>query len=541
MRSLVTGHWLLLAGAALALGSGVCFAEKATPTREAAATLVVFNNKDSESVGLAGYYAEKRGIPFTQLVGIDCEPKEEIAREGYDRDIAAPLRAAFAERGWWRLEKGPDGVMASVENKMRFMALMRGVPLKIAPVAAHPGDTPPPANTPAELRNNAASVDSELALLGYFTKAVSGPLNNPYFQRETPFMDAALPSLMLVCRLDAADAKTVRRMIDDSLAAERDGLWGFCYADMRGLKDGGLAEGDKWIQGAAAAAQKRGLPVILDNGAQMFPDAYPMRHAALYYGWYAGDVGGPLAQPDFRFEKGAVAVHIHSFSASSLRDPNRQWCAPLLAHGAAAVIGNVYEPLLGLTANLDVFQKHLGEGFTFAESAYASLRGLSWMSTFVGDPLYRPFPPEMDENKTPPGASPEWVACRDGLRAWRSGKRPEAAQILGTAGKRLKNGAPFETLGLLHASAGKLGASFVAFEQARKFYTDRDDVLRTWIHQVNLLRFNGRAKEALAETRRLIKAHPRERATDVFRMIENQLAPPPPTPAPATSGAATQR
>jgi uncharacterized protein (TIGR03790 family) len=527
--------------ALLALASCACFAEKVTPTREAAATVVVFNNKDSDSVALAGYYAEKRGIPFTQLVGIDCGPKEEITREEYDRDIAAPLRAAFAEHGWWRLEKGPDGVMAAVQNKMRFVAVMRGVPLKIAPAVAYPGDTPPPGLV-AGMNNNAASVDSELTLLGNFGKQITGPANNPFFGSETPFMDTDMPALMLVCRLDAADAKTVRRMIDDSLWAERNGLWGFCYADTRGLaKENGLVAGDKWIQDAATDAQRNGFPAILDNGAEIFPDAYPMRHAALYYGWYAADVSGPIAQPDFRFERGAVAVHLHSFSALSLRDPSHQWCAPLLAHGTAATLGNVYEPLLGLTANLDVFQQHLTKGFNFAESSYASARGLSWMNIFVGDPLYRPFSRLTDENKTPKGAPPEWVACRDALRAWRLGNSGRAGQILRTRGGQLHNGVPFETLGLLLAAEHKLDASFEAFAQARKYYADRGDYLRTWIHQVNLLRFNGRGNEALADARRLIKAFPKERATNVFRLIERQLAPPPPTVTPATSGTAAAR
>ena len=54
-----------------------------------------------------------------------------------------------------------------------------------------------------------------------------------------------------------------------------------------------------------------------------------MSDCALYYGWYADGVVGPFAQPSFRFMPGAVAVHIHSFSASTLRDPNANWVAPL--------------------------------------------------------------------------------------------------------------------------------------------------------------------------------------------------------------------
>ena len=59
--------------------------------------------------------------------------------------------------------------------------------------------------------------------------------------------------------------------------------------------------------------------------------------------------------------------------------------------GAAASIGNVYEPYLQFTAQLDIFNDRLLHGFTFAESAYMSMRVLSWMSVMVGDPLYRPY------------------------------------------------------------------------------------------------------------------------------------------------------
>ena len=532
---------VMLCAATLALVWAEPLRGEPPPSREAAATVVVYNDKDPDSVALAGLYAKKRGIPFTQLAGIEIEPREEITRDEFDLQIQKPLRDVFTERGWWRLAKNPDGGEFAAENKMRFMVLMRGVPLKIAAAAAYPGDQPAPAEMPVQLHTNAASVDSELSLLGFHTRVITGPAHNPYYQRETPFLDAALPGMLLVCRLDAADVKTVRRMMDDALEAERVGLWGFCYADMRGLKDGGLVQGDRWIQRAAADAQKAGLPVILDNGGPMFPDGYPMRHAALYYGWYSADIAGPLARPGFAFQQGAIAAHIHSFSAATLRNPRKGWVAPLLDRGAAATLGNVYEPLLALTADLEIFQKRLGEGFTFAEAGYASLRGLSWMTVFVGDPLYRPFPSFLEAERQPQGAPAEWVACRDGLRAWQGGKTEEGRELLSGAGKRLRAGAPFETLGLLEAAARRLEAAFAAFAEARKYYDHNEDVLRTWIHQVNLLRFNARKQEALKETRRLIKKYPAEPATAVLRMIENQLAPPPPTPVPPGPAAVPKR
>ena len=45
-----------------------------------------------------------------------------------------------------------------------------------------------------------------------------------------------------------------------------------------------------------------------------------MTDCALYYGWYAEKIAGPFVQSDFKFARGALAVHIHSFSASTLRD-----------------------------------------------------------------------------------------------------------------------------------------------------------------------------------------------------------------------------
>src|SRR5207244_5918627 len=92
-----------------------------------------------------------------------------------------------------------------------------------------------------------------------------------------------------------------------------------------------------------------------------------------------------------------------------LRDPNANWVAPLITRGAAASIGNVYEPYLQLTSHLNVFNDRLLHGFTFAESAYMSIQALSWMSVMVGDPLYRPYGQwiQIDARDSTKGAS-DW-------------------------------------------------------------------------------------------------------------------------------------
>ena len=100
---------------------------------------------------------------------------------------------------------------------------------------------------------------------------------------------------------------------------------------------------------------------------------------------------GPFTQLDFRFAQGAIAVHIHSYSASTLRDPGANWVGPLLARGATASLGNVYEPYLQLTNHLDILTIDCFMDLRLPKVAYMSMQGLSWMNVAVGDPLYRPY------------------------------------------------------------------------------------------------------------------------------------------------------
>jgi tetratricopeptide (TPR) repeat protein len=60
-------------------------------------------------------------------------------------------------------------------------------------------------------------------------------------------------------------------------------------------------------------------------------------------------------------------------------------------------MGCVYEPYLQGSPNVGIFFERLLQGCNFAESAYASQQMLSWQTTFVGDPLYRPCALSLDE------------------------------------------------------------------------------------------------------------------------------------------------
>jgi uncharacterized protein (TIGR03790 family) len=465
-----------------------------TPTRESAATLVVYNNLDPSSVALAAYYAKRRAIPIDHIVGLDCPATEEISRAQYDETIAGPLRRIFAERGWWHAPDDPN--LSVSDNQIRFVALMRGIPLKIASTPFYAGDSY--SGRQPELASNAAAVDSELATLGVRTRKISGPLKNFYFQSFTPFMDTPLAPIMLVCRLDAPTPEIVQNMIDGALSAERGGLNGFAYIDLRGITTGPMAMGDKWLATAAVALRQYGMPLVWDNSPALFPADFPMDHAAVYLGWYSGSVEGPMARDDFRFEPGAIAVHIHSFSASTLRDPRANWAAPLLAHGAAATLGNVYEPYLALTPNLDIFADRLRNGFTFAESAYAAQPALSWMTTFIGDPLYRPFQ-NVDEAAEGGGRPAiEYAAYRKGARAWYEKSRADGEKALAASARELQSGIVWEGLGLLQWSIPDNNAALASFREAEACYGVSEDGLRTVLHQAEILKTENKMDQARA-------------------------------------------
>lgn len=515
---------LFLSSLAGLFATALCPAQQAAPpeapkpTLDAAATVVVYNEDEPESHGLADFYAEKRAIPAEHIVGLKCSTQEEITRADYDSTIAEPLRKIFTDKGWWKL-RPPDDALGPVEsNRIRFIALMRGLPLKIAPAADYEGDKPYH-NSPIGEHNEAA-VDSELATLALRLRTVSGAINNPYFKSFSGFRDARHPELMLVARLDGPTAVTVRRMINDSITTEQTGLRGFAYLDARGLaaqgSPGGLQEGDLWLQAAANQLQRSGVPVILDNGPALFPQGYPMRHAALYFGWYAGQIEGAFAGIGIRFRPGAVACHIHSFSASTLRSTEASWVGPLLTQGAAATMGNVYEPFLTLTPHLDIFSERLRGGYSFAESAYMSQRVLSWMTTFVGDPLYRPYPALAENAGGKDNA--EWDTYATLAKQWFT-KRAPAETALQQAATKMRSGLLFEGLGLLQMRANDAKAAIVSFEQARKTYTNPDDAIRAAIHEVIQLKATGREGEAAKIVQQEVKARRTAPGLAVLKMI----------------------
>ncbi len=501
--------------------------------------VVVYNEADPLSRDLADFYAGKRGIDHERVVGLKCSIAEEISREEYDTTIAGPLRAIFDAKHWWTRSPdrpGSEPTSTVESNRIRFLVLIRGIPLKIKPTTNYPGDF---CSQPSPIKDqNAACVDSELAVLGLFTRSISGIVPNPTFRSYVRFTEPMPPGLMFTGRLDAPTGTMVRRMIEDSLAVEKTGLWGRCYVDGRGMAPGSnpLAEGDEWMKKIATETAPHVLPTIYDNLPGMFPTAFPMTEAAMYFGWYSEQPAGPFTRDDFHFRPGAVACHIHSFSATSVRDPSRWWVAPLINRGADAVLGNVYEPYLSLTTHLDVFASRLTDGYTLAESAWEATPALSWMNTVVGDPLYRPGKfwqdLESDINASDPPAGTEPGVVTEGRAYWQgaqiwSGQGPEkGAAALEKSGNRLHSGRIYEGLAQLESAAGHLPRAIAAYEKAVQWYHEPSDLVRVAYDEVRLLVKAGqktRALEVLAAARKRDAKRPEAASLDE---LATELSPP---------------
>ncbi len=500
-------------------------------------TVVLYNRVIPESRDLAKYYAEQRGIPFRQVLGLVCSTEEEISRNEYITTIQKPVEAAFRANEWWAIQKTMTQGDTVVATKMRYLVIMRGIPLKVRADALLPEssaihEVPADHSIQQFFKSNESSVDSELAALFDLRNEYPGIVPNPYFRRFSSIFDVPpSASPLLVGRLDGPNADVVRSMIDAAIATEKQGLWGWAVIDARGIKSGPYQEGDKWLQQGAEFLRKQGVPVLFDDFEELIPRGFPMPATAVYYGWYAANATGPFADTAFRFQTGAVAAHIHSFSAVTLRSSTSGWASPLVLRGAAVTLGNVYEPYLSLTTNLDVFQDRLMAGFTVGEAAYMGNMALSWMNIVLGDPLYRPY---MAWTATSPPTAPgakAFVDYRTAVLA-SQGNVVAAAPALRILARSSGNSMFLEGLADAQMASGDATAALASLDTALAIETRESVRFRLIWQKLAVLRRKGDPQGAI---RLLADAlgdfrDPAQRSILDAILLKLQPPPPPPTP-----------
>jgi uncharacterized protein (TIGR03790 family) len=327
-----------------------------------------------------------------------------------------------------------------------------------------------------EARRNEAAVDSELALLPLVNETIplNGPIRNPIFGTTNRSVLSPTHGVLLVTRIDGPTAQIARGLIDKALQGEAEGLWGRTYFDLRHTTEPAYKIGDDWIRNASEVCRRLGFDAVVDDNPSTFPAGFPMSHIAIYMGWYDQDVSGPFAQPRVEFMPGAFAYHLHSYSAHPLRTTTKGWVGPLLAKGATITMGYVAEPFLTGTADMTVFAARLVYyGMSFGEAAYACQSVLSWQTTVVGDPLYRPFGTNPDQLKD------ELLRHNSKLLDWyylrllnvnlAAGKPiAEGVAVLEQFEKTTNSAVLSEKLGDLYATQGKPSSAVHAYQAALK-------------------------------------------------------------------------
>lgn len=506
-----------------------------TPVAFAAAredVVVVANRNVPESVDLAKYYMQQRDIPASHLCLVDLPVGEVVAREIFELQLRDPLleflrRQKLVEQVRRNpAEVGPhETSWTTLGTSIRYIVSMYGVPVRVADTRFQALRILQDQFRRINLKD-AAAVDSELALLLHPGYGLAGSTANPLFN-QVRWDDAGSASgwMLIATRLDGPDPKTVRRMIDDAIWAERYGLQGRVYVDARGIKDGGYQAGDHWLREAAERFMREGYEVVLDEADFIWGDAYPVERAAVYMGWYAENVAGPFAREDFRFQRGAVAYHIHSSSASILRSMDKRWTGPLLGKGAAVSMGAVTEPFLNYTPQLDVLADRLCEGHTFGESVYMAQPALSWQMTFVGDPLYTPFKTSLDEQiaalEKDGLPEVEWAYLRKVNLLVREGRFNYALEYCRGKLRERESLVLREKLGDLYAKNDLVNDAGEQYETVMEKSETAATALRVGVRWMLILRLLGRKDEAA-----VVEAQLRERWKDSPQLAWLEMAQP---------------
>jgi len=392
LRSLICYGVALAAGAWLR--AAVPVADDPVPR-----VVILANSADPDSVDIARHYAERRGVPEANIFLLKLSTAEIISRGEFASTLYQPLQDELVQAGWIQgypfpavgdPPQPPRRKYAMLGHRISYLVVCRGVPLKVANDPALPIDSKQAQTNPV-FNNNGAAVDSELALLAQSGYPLTGFVPNPLFHNDHPI--AATEQLVVkVGRLDGPTAADARGLVDLALSAEARGLVGRSYVDLVGP----YPLGDQWLEAAAKELATLGFDGDVDRNPGTFPPEARFDAPVLYFGWYANSVDGPFARPGFRFPPGAVALHIHSYSANSLRNTT-DWTPGLVARGVTATFGNVTEPYLQFTHEPQLILHALARGDTLGDAAAYAIAGFSWMGVMIGDPLYRPFKKSFDD------------------------------------------------------------------------------------------------------------------------------------------------
>jgi uncharacterized protein (TIGR03790 family) len=338
--------------------------------------VIVANERSAVSKSIAEYYARKRGIPAANVCYIRTNEVEEIPRDVFQREIAAPIARALIER--------------RLTERILYIVTTLGVPLRIKEKSSG-------------MTSGTASVDSELTLLYSDIKGlphpIQGPYQNPFHgKKDRPFQHPEFP-IYLVTRLAAYDFPGVRRLVDLAVNAVNRGK---VVLDLRNAGD---PTGDEWLRDAAIRLPRE--RVVFEDSTKA---VYDQRDVIAYGSWGSNDRNRKRRFVGFQWLPGAIMTEYVSTNGRTFARPPDHWTisswaaadqpkwfhgspqtlsADYLQEGATGASGHVDEPFLGFCPRPDLLFPAYLSGRTLAESYYLAIPAVSWMNIVIGDPLCR--------------------------------------------------------------------------------------------------------------------------------------------------------
>jgi uncharacterized protein (TIGR03790 family) len=378
-------------------------------------------------------------VPKANIIALPMSSSETIGWPEFIRTIYQPLQDALVARKWIdafsstltdRIGRKRYGIYG---ERISYLVVCHGVPLRVSDDPELRGDVHGMTLQTGEVTNEGA-VDSELTLLAPSTYEIDGWVPNPlYSVNQRPVVDAE--PVVKVARIDGPTFADAAALVDHALEAERTGLLGRFYVKVRGPH----SLGEQWLEQTASELDGLGFDGDVDRTDTDQPVSARFDAPAFYFGWHSQDLNGPMTLPGFRFPAGAIALHIHSFSARTVRSTTLGWCGPMVARGVTATFGNVFEPYLELTLDPSMLLRALKMGWNLGDAAYFATPALSWQTIVIGDPLYRPFKVSEDEQIEMLDRLPQSLASYAVLRKARLLDQEEkSAEALRLVGKEFR-------------------------------------------------------------------------------------------------------
>ncbi len=346
--------------------------------------LLVLNETSPVSMDVGAYYAQKRGIPETNILRIRTQDEDSISPADFQRQIHTPI-ASWLTRNF-------------AQDRILYIVLTKGIPLRITGSSGNKG--------------TASSVDSELTLLYQRLSGqnigLEGPVKNPYFMGDNTIDIAAQFNhrdydIYLVSRLDGYNAADIYKLIDNGFAPGKEGQI------LLDAKSSSKEGGDLWLQETAKILNALGFEdrVVFDNTEKVLQG---YSNVLGYYSWGSNDPAIKIRHFGMKFTPGALAGMFVSSDGRTFNEPPADWnigtwddpdthfagspqslAGDLIRDGISGIAAYVSEPYLQATVRPNILFPAYLSGFNLIESYYLSMPYLSWQTILVGDPLCAPF------------------------------------------------------------------------------------------------------------------------------------------------------